>query len=43
MDFANRVTILYNNLGKGINNLSENSISKLECCINSMSKNRYNL
>lgn len=43
MNFANRVTILYNNLGKGINNLTGNSLSKLECCVNYMSKYRYNI
>ena len=42
MNFVIAVTILYNNLGKGFDNLSGDSINKLEHCINSMNKNRYN-
>jgi hypothetical protein len=42
MNFVIAVTILYNNLGKGFDNLSADSINKLEHCINSMNKNRYN-
>lgn len=38
MYFVNRVTILFRK-----RNLTVNSISKLECCRNSMSKNRYNI
>jgi hypothetical protein len=41
MNFSIAVTILYNNLGKGFNNLSIDNINKLELCINSMNKNRY--
>lgn len=42
MNFVVAVTILYNNLGKGFDNLSKNNIDTLENCINSMNKNRYN-
>ncbi len=42
MNFKIAVSILYNNLGKGFNNLSVDSIKILEYCINSMNKNRYN-
>jgi hypothetical protein len=41
MNFVIAVTILYNNLGKGFDNLSKNNIDTLENCINSMNKNRY--
>jgi hypothetical protein len=41
INFSIAVTILYNNLGKGFNNLSTENINKLEHCINSMNKNRY--
>ncbi len=44
-DFINfyvALVILYNNLGKGFDNLSQNNINELEHCINSMNKNRYN-
>lgn len=40
--FTIAVLILYNNLGKGLKNLSIDNISSLEYCINSMNKNRYN-
>ena len=36
------ITILYNNLGKGLHNLSTDDIKKLDYCIDSMNKNRYN-
>jgi len=42
MYFVTAVTILYNNLGKGLNNLSLDNINKLEYCIKSMNKNIYN-
>jgi hypothetical protein len=42
INFSIALVILYNNLGKGFDNLSENNINKLEHCINSMNKNRYN-
>jgi hypothetical protein len=42
MNFEIAVSILYNNLGKGFNNLSVDNIKILEYCINSMNKNRYN-
>jgi hypothetical protein len=42
MNFTFAVTILYNNLGKGFDNLSIDSVNKLEYCINYMNKNRYN-
>jgi len=42
MNFATTVTILYNNLGKRFNNLSADSIIKLEYFISFMNKNRYN-
>lgn len=41
LNFEQAVIILFNNLGKGLNNLSKNNIDKLEQCINSMNKNRY--
>jgi len=41
MNFEIAVSILYNNLGKGFNNLSVDSIKILEYCINSMNKNKY--
>jgi len=39
--FSVAVSILYDNLGKGFNNLTEDSVNQLEHCINSMNKNRY--
>jgi hypothetical protein len=42
INFSVALVILYNNLGKGFDNLSQNNINKLEHCINSMNKNRYN-
>ena len=41
MNFEIAVLILYNNLGKGFNNLSGDSVKILEYCINSMNNNRY--
>lgn len=41
ISFTMAVIILYDNLGKGFNNLSSDSINKLEYCINSVNKNRY--
>ena len=41
VNFTMAVTILYNNLGKGLHNLSKDDINKLDYCINSMNKNRY--
>lgn len=39
--FVIAMSILYNNLGKGFKNLTQDNINKLEHCINSMNKNRY--
>lgn len=41
INFTMAVTILYNNLGKGFDNLSLDSKNKLEYCIDSMNRNRY--
>lgn len=41
INFSTSLVILYNNLGKGLDNLSQDNINKLEDCINSMNKNRY--
>ena len=42
-NFSIAVSILFNNLGKGLKNLSISDVNKLETCINSMNKNRYYL
>ncbi len=41
LNFSIALTILSNNLGKGLKNLSEDNINKLEECINYMNRNRY--
>jgi hypothetical protein len=41
-NFCLGVEILYNNLGKGIKNLSADDTAKLNYLIDHMNKNRYN-